>query len=72
MDNELLKILESGHTTTFLIAAVFGFFKISKMLYEGRIQDLRESKLQLQHIDLVGEKWTKLLWRLNLLKKQLW
>ena len=26
------------------------------MLYEGRIQDLRESKLQLQHIDLVGEK----------------
>lgn len=56
MDNELLKILESGHTTTFLIAAVFAFFKISKMLYEGRIQDLRESKLQLQHIDLVGEK----------------
>lgn len=55
MDNELLKILESGHTTTFLIAAVFGFFKISKFLYEGRIQDLRESKLQLQHIDLVGE-----------------
>ena len=56
MDNELLKILESGGIITFLIAAVFGFFKISKFLYEGRIQDLRESKLQLQHIDLVGEK----------------
>lgn len=56
MDNELLKILESGGIITFLIAAVFAFFKISKMLYEGRIQDLRESKLQLQHIDLVGEK----------------
>lgn len=53
MDNELLKILESGGIITFLIVA---FFKISKMLYEGRIQDLRESKLQLQHIDLVGEK----------------
>lgn len=56
MDNELLKILESGGIIPFLIAAVFGFFKISKFLYEGRIQDLRESKLQLQHIDLVGEK----------------
>ena len=56
MDNELLKILESGGIITFLIAAVFAFFKISKVLYEGRIQDLRESKLQLQHIDLVGEK----------------
>ena len=56
MDNELLKILESGGTITFLIAAMFALFKISKMLYEGRIQDLRESKLQLQHIDLVGEK----------------
>ena len=56
MDNELLKILESGGTITFLIAGMFGLFKISKMLYEGRIQDLRESKLQLQHIDLVGEK----------------
>lgn len=56
MDNELLKILESGGTMTFLIAGMFGLFKISKILYEGRIQDLRESKLQLQHIDLVGEK----------------
>ena len=56
MDNELLKILESGGIITFLIAAMFPLFKISKMLYEGRIQDLRESKLQLQHIDLVGEK----------------
>ena len=56
MDNELLKILESGGIITFLIAGMFGLFKISKMLYEGRIQDLRESKLQLQHIDLVGEK----------------
>ena len=56
MDNELLEILNSGGIITFLIGAVFGFFKISKFLYEGRIQDLRESKLQLQHIDLVGEK----------------
>lgn len=56
MDNELLKILESGGIITLLIVAVFSFFKIAKMLYEGRIQDLRESKLNLQHIDLVGEK----------------
>ena len=56
MDNELLKILESGGIITFLIAAMFPLFKISKMLYEGRIQDLRESKLHLKHIDLVGEK----------------
>ena len=56
MDNELLKILESGGTITLLIAGVFFLFKTSKFLYEGRIQDLRESKLQLQHIDLVGEK----------------
>ena len=56
MDNELLKILESGGTITFLIAGMYGLFKISKMLYEGRIQDLRESKLHLEHIDLVGEK----------------
>ena len=56
MDNELLKILDSGGTITFLIVVMFTLFKISKFLYEGRIQDLRESKLQLQHIDLVGEK----------------
>lgn len=56
VDNELLKILDSGGTITFLIVVMFALFKISKFLYEGRIQDLRESKLQLQHIDLVGEK----------------
>ena len=56
MDNELLKILESGGSFALLITGVFFLFKTSKMLYEGRIQDLRESKLQLQHIDLVGEK----------------
>lgn len=56
MDNELLKILESGGIIALLITGVFFLFKTSKFLYEGRIQDLRESKLQLQHIDLVGEK----------------
>ena len=56
MDNELLKILESGGIIALLITGVFFLFKTSKMLYEGRIQDLRESKLNLQHIDLVGEK----------------
>ena len=55
-DNELLKIIESGGIIALLIAGVFLLSKTSKMLYEGRIQDLRESKLQLQHIDLVGEK----------------
>ena len=56
MDNELLKILESGGIIALLITGVFFLSKTSKFLYEGRIQDLRESKLQLQHIDLVGEK----------------
>lgn len=56
MDNELLKVIESGGIIALLITGVFFLFKTSKMLYEGRIQDLRESKLNLQHIDLVGEK----------------
>ena len=56
MENELLKVIESGGIIALLITGVFFLFKTSKMLYEGRIQDLRESKLNLQHIDLVGEK----------------
>lgn len=59
MDNELLKILESGGIIALLITGVFFLFKTSKFLYEGRIQDLRESKLHLEHIDLVGEKMDK-------------
>lgn len=56
MDNELLKILESGGIIALLIVGVFFLFKTSKTLYEGRIQDLRESKLNRQQLDLVGDK----------------
>lgn len=56
MENEVLKAVESGGIIALLIAAVVFSFKISKMLYEGRIQDLRESKLNRQHVDLVAEK----------------
>lgn len=57
MNNEdLLKLIDSGGVVALLIVAVFSFFKIAKMLYEGRIQDLRESKLNRQQIDLVGDK----------------
>ena len=56
MENEVLKAVESGGIIALLIAAVVSSFKISKMLYEGRIQDLRESKLNRQHVDLVAEK----------------
>ena len=56
MENEVLKAVESGGIIALLIAAVVSFFKIAKMLYEGRIQDLRESKLNRQHVDLVAEK----------------
>lgn len=53
---DLFKLVDSGGIIALLIAAVISFFKISKMLYEGRIQDLRESKLNRQQIDLVGDK----------------
>lgn len=56
MENEVLKAVESGGIIALLIAAVVSSFKISKMLYEGRIQDLRESKLNRQQLDLVGDK----------------
>lgn len=56
LENEVLKAVESGGIIALLIAAVVSSFKISKMLYEGRIQDLRESKLNRQHVDLVAEK----------------
>ena len=56
VENEVLKAVESGGIIALLIAAVVSSFKISKMLYEGRIQDLRESKLNRQHVDLVSEK----------------
>lgn len=57
MNNEdLLKLIDSGGVVALLIVAVFSFFKIAKMLYEGRIQDLRESKLNRQQVDLVAEK----------------
>lgn len=56
MENELIKAVESGGIVALLVVAVVASFKISKMLYEGRIQDLRESKLNRQHIDLVCDK----------------
>ncbi len=56
MESEIMKMVESGGIIALLIVGVVSFFKISKMLYEGRIQDLRESKLNRQHIDLVTDK----------------
>ena len=55
-NEELFKLIDSGGIIALLIVAVVSFFKISKMLYEGRIQDLRESKLNCQQVDLVAEK----------------
>ncbi|WP_141081974.1 hypothetical protein [Campylobacter porcelli] len=56
MENEVLKMVESGGIIALLIVGVFFLFKTSKTLYEGRIQDLRESKLNRQQLDLVGDK----------------
>ncbi|EAI8859763.1 hypothetical protein ACWZUH_000056 [Campylobacter fetus] len=56
VENEFLKTVESGGIVALLIVAVVSFFKIAKMLYEGRIQDLKESKLNRQHIDSVCDK----------------
>lgn len=56
IENEVLKAVESGGIIALLIAGVFFLFKTSKILYEGRIQDLKESKLNRQHIDLVTNK----------------
>ena len=56
MENELIKMVESGGIIALLIVGLVAFFKISKMLYEGRIQDLRESKLNRQQVDLVADK----------------
>ena len=56
MENEIMKMVESGGIIALLVVAVVSFFKIAKMLYEGRIQDLRESKLNRQQLDLVGDK----------------
>lgn len=56
VENEVLKVVESGGIIAFLIVGVFFLFKTSKTLYEGRIQDLRESKLNRQQLDLIGDK----------------
>ncbi len=56
VENEIMKMVESGGIIALLIAGVFLLFKTSKTLYEGRIQDLRESKLNRQQLDLVGDK----------------
>ena len=56
MENEVLKMVESGGIIALLIAGVFLLSKTSKTLYEGRIQDLRESKLNRQQLDLIGDK----------------
>ena len=56
MENELVKMVESGGIIALLIVGLVAFFKISKMLYEGRMQDLKESKLNRQQVDLVADK----------------
>lgn len=56
MENEIMKMVESGGIIALLIVGVFFLFKTSKTLYEGRIQDLRESKLNRQQLDLIGDK----------------
>lgn len=56
MESEIMKMVESGGIIALLTAGVFLLFKTSKTLYEGRIQDLRESKLNRQQLDLVGDK----------------
>ena len=56
MENEIMKMVESGGIIALLTAGVFLLFKTSKTLYEGRIQDLRESKLNRQQLDLIGDK----------------
>ncbi|WP_086293676.1 hypothetical protein [Campylobacter porcelli] len=56
VENELIKMVESGGIVALLVVGIVASFKISKMLYEGRIQDLRESKLNRQQLDLVGDK----------------
>ena len=56
VESEVLKAVESGGIIALLIVGVFFLFKTSKTLYEGRIQDLRESKLNRQQLDLVGDK----------------
>lgn len=56
VENEIMKMVESGGIIALLIAGVFLLFKTSKTLYEGRIQDLRESKLNRQQLDLIGDK----------------
>ena len=56
MENELIKAIESGGIVALLVVGIVGALKISKALYEGRMQDLKESKLKRQHIDLVCDK----------------
>lgn len=56
MENELTKMVESGGIVALLVVGIVASFKISKTLYEGRMQDLKESKLNRQHIDLVTDK----------------
>lgn len=56
VENEIMKMVESGGIIALLVVGVFFLFKTSKTLYEGRIQDLRESKLNRQQLDLIGDK----------------
>lgn len=56
MENEIMKMVESGGIIALLTSGVLLLFKTSKTLYEGRIQDLRESKLNRQQLDLIGDK----------------
>lgn len=56
MENEIIKVIESGGIVALLVVGLIASFKISRTLYEGRMQDLKESKLNRQHIDLVCDK----------------
>jgi GTPase involved in cell partitioning and DNA repair len=56
MENDIMKVIESGGIVALLVVGLIGSFKISRTLYEGRMQDLKESKLNRQHIDLVCDK----------------
>lgn len=55
-ESELLKVIESGGIIGLLIVGLAAFFKIAKMLYESQVNDLRESKLNRRHIDIVADK----------------
>ena len=56
VESEFIKLIESGGVIGLLVVGLVAFFKIAKMLYEGQVNDLRESKLNRKHIDNIAEK----------------